>query len=65
MSSFRSQGFYEKFIEGNRELLAENIQTARAEYARGEIKRGTVDDLMRALQHEHTKSETQQEDYIQ
>ena len=29
-----------------RELIAERIKEARAEYARGEVTRGTVDDLM-------------------
>jgi hypothetical protein len=29
-----------------RELLAERIKEARAEYARGEVTQGTVDDLM-------------------
>ncbi len=36
-------------IERRRELLAENIKEARAEYARGEVNRGTVDDLMKEL----------------
>jgi hypothetical protein len=53
-----------RLIERNRELLAENIQTARAEYARGEIKKGTVNDLMRELRSGNTKRETQQEDDI-
>lgn len=34
-------------IEHRRELLAESIKEARAEYAGGEISRGTVDDLMK------------------
>jgi len=38
-----------RLIEQRRELLAENIGGAREEYARGEIKKGTVDDLMREL----------------
>ena len=29
-----------------RELIAERIKEARAEYARGEVTQGTVDDLM-------------------
>ena len=33
-------------LERRRELLAESIKEARAEYARGEVTRGTVDDLM-------------------
>ena len=36
-------------IERRRELLAEGIKEARSEYARGEITRGTVDDLMKDL----------------
>jgi hypothetical protein len=38
-----------RLIEHRRELLAENIREARKEYARGEVKKGTVDDLMREL----------------
>lgn len=33
-------------IEHRRDLLAENIKKARGEHARGEVRRGTVDDLM-------------------
>ncbi|MFH1741044.1 MAG: hypothetical protein ABIH23_18740 [bacterium] len=33
-------------IERRRDLLAENIKEARAEHARSQVKRGTVDDLM-------------------
>ena len=36
-------------IERRRELLAESIKEARAEYARGEVKRGAADDLMKEL----------------
>ena len=36
-------------IERRRETLAESIKEARAEYARGEVTRGTVDDLMQEL----------------
>ncbi len=36
-------------IERRRELLAESIKETRAEYARGEVIRGTVDDLMKDL----------------
>ncbi len=32
-----------------RERLAQTIKEAREEYARGEVRRGTVDDLMREL----------------
>jgi len=38
-----------RLIEHRRELLAKNIREAREEYARGEVKRGTVDDLMREI----------------
>jgi hypothetical protein len=34
-------------IERRREMLAESIKEARAEYTRGEVTRGTVDDLMK------------------
>jgi hypothetical protein len=36
-------------IERRRELLAERIEEARAEYAKGEVRRGTVEDLMKEL----------------
>ena len=36
-------------IEHQRELLVENIKEGRAEYAKGEVSRGTVDDLMKEL----------------
>jgi hypothetical protein len=36
-------------IERRRELLAESIKEARAEYARGEVTRGTTDRLMKDL----------------
>ena len=39
----------QRLIEQRRELLAKNIGEAREEYARGEVKKGTVDDLMREL----------------
>ncbi len=38
-----------RLIEHRRELLAENIRGAKEEYARGEVKKGTVDELMREL----------------
>ena len=38
-----------RLIEHRRELLARNITAAREEYARGEVKKGTVDDLMREI----------------
>jgi hypothetical protein len=36
-------------IEKRRDNLARNIRKAKNEYAAGEIKRGTVDDLMREM----------------
>ncbi|MDI6792717.1 MAG: hypothetical protein QME81_07620 [bacterium] len=38
-----------RLIEHRRALLAENIREAREEFARGEVKKGAVDDLMREL----------------
>jgi len=38
-----------RIIEHRRDLLAENIRKARQEFARGEVKRGSVDDLMKEL----------------
>ncbi len=35
--------------EQRREALAARIQQAREEFARGEVRRGTVDDLMAEL----------------
>jgi cation transport regulator ChaB len=46
-----------QLIERKRDLFAENIKQAREEYARGEIKRGTVDELMRELQNENLNLE--------
>ena len=36
-------------IERRRQLLAESIKKARAEYAMGEVTRGSVDDLVKEL----------------
>ncbi|MBE7443768.1 MAG: hypothetical protein HS132_00250 [Planctomycetia bacterium] len=36
-----------RLTEQKRQQLASNIKEARAEYARGEIKKGTVADLMK------------------
>jgi len=36
-----------RLIDHKRDLLAKKIKTARKEYARGEVKKGTVDDLMK------------------
>ncbi len=40
---------HRRIIEHRRDLLAENIKKARQEFARGEVKRGSVDDLMKEL----------------
>ena len=39
----------QRLIEHRQELLAKNIREAKEEYARGEVKKGTVADLMREL----------------
>jgi hypothetical protein len=39
-----------RLIEHRREELAEHIKEAREEYRRGEVHRGTVDDLIRELE---------------
>jgi hypothetical protein len=38
-----------RLIEDRRERIAQSIKEAREEYKRGEIKRGTVEDLIREL----------------
>jgi hypothetical protein len=38
-----------RLIEERRDRLAQNIKEAKGEYNRGEIERGTVDDLMHEL----------------
>ena len=38
-----------RLIEQRRERLADSIRGAREEYARGEVKKGSVDDLMKEL----------------
>ncbi|MFZ3063855.1 MAG: hypothetical protein WA277_01040 [Nitrospirota bacterium] len=38
-----------RIIEERRNRLAQSIKEAKEEYLRGEIKQGTVDDLMREL----------------
>ena len=37
-----------RLTEERRERLAQTVKEAREEYARGEVRRGTVDDLMLA-----------------
>jgi len=39
-----------RLIEQRRQSLAESINEAREEYARGEVNKGKVEDLMRELQ---------------
>ena len=41
--------FPPSLIEQRRDRLVDSIKEAREEYARGEMKKGTVDDLMKAL----------------
>lgn len=38
-----------RLTEERRERLAQTVKEAREEYARGEVRRGTVDDLMLAI----------------
>lgn len=38
-----------RLIEQRRDRLANSIREAKEEYARGEVKKGTVDDLMKEL----------------
>ncbi len=38
-----------RLIDRRRQTLAKNITKARREYAQGELKKGTVDDLMKEL----------------
>jgi hypothetical protein len=38
-----------RLIEERRNEIANSIQAARGEFTRGEVKRGTVDDLLRKL----------------
>ena len=35
--------------ERGREKIAQNVMKARAEYARGEVRQGTVEDLMKEI----------------
>ncbi|MDD2240641.1 MAG: hypothetical protein PHO14_09200 [Kiritimatiellae bacterium] len=39
-----------RMIDQKREALAQSVQEARAEYARGEVKKGSVADLMKDLE---------------
>ena len=38
-----------RLIEHRRQVIADNIATAKEEYARGEVKKGSVDDLLKDL----------------
>jgi hypothetical protein len=38
-----------RLIEERRDRLALTVKEAREEYARGEVRRGSVDDLMREI----------------
>ena len=38
-----------RLIEQRRNLLADSVKEAKEEYARGEVKKGSVDDLMKEL----------------
>ena len=38
-----------RIVERRREILANNIQEARQEYSKGQVKSGTVDDLLKEL----------------
>ena len=38
-----------RLTEERRERLAKTVKEARQEYARGEVRRGTVDDLIREI----------------
>ncbi len=38
-----------RLIEQRRDRLAESIREAREDYARGDVKKGTVDDLMKEV----------------
>ncbi len=38
-----------RLIEHRREMLAENIKDAKKEYVEGDVKTGTVDDLIKDI----------------
>ncbi|MBF0099612.1 MAG: hypothetical protein HQK77_01760 [Desulfobacterales bacterium] len=40
---------YRRLAEHKRNVIAENIKKAREEYDRGEVKRGTVEDLIKEI----------------
>jgi hypothetical protein len=47
-----------RLVEERRAEIAKSIQAARGEWARGEVKGGTVDDLLRELPNEATRRVT-------
>jgi hypothetical protein len=44
-----------RLVERRRESIAESVRQAREEYAHGNVKKGSVDDLMRELQDEKAR----------
>lgn len=40
---------HKRLLEKRRESLAENIREAREEYAKGKIKRGSAEDIMKEI----------------
>ena len=47
-----------RLVEERRAEIAKSNQAARGEWARGEVKGGTVDDLLRELPNEATRRVT-------
>ena len=47
-----------RLVEERRAEIAKSNQAARGEWARGEVKGGTVDDLLRELPNEATRMVT-------
>jgi prefoldin subunit 5 len=43
------------FMEHTRDMLSKHIEEAREELSRGEMRRGTVDDLMKELSDENAQ----------
>lgn len=41
-----------RLIERRRDEIAESVREAREDYARGEVRKGTADDLLRDLHEE-------------
>ncbi len=38
-----------RLIEKGREMIAGNVKEAREEYSRGEVRKGSVDDIMKEV----------------